>query len=358
MNGKVSTNEIMAIATGSMFAMFPGFANVLILSQSNNASLLALLIGFVIGLIPIFIIMFISKKMNTSLYQFLKDKFSFFGNILYIILLLMALFICFLSSWLMIDFIISQFLTRNSYYLIALIGSPIVAIGINKGFEVVSRTIFILFIISIITLTILGLFLIPYVDISNLKPYIDVPFKDIIKSSFTFISLGIIPIIYVLGLKSKVVDKEKFQKKLLYSYIIVSFIIFTFTFLIITVYGIDLAKILTYPAYALFKKVQVFGFIERIENISAFVFITEFFAQFSHLIYILKDGICLLFKFNNKKKVSIMVYLFAILIPCISIYLFKTYDLISYLKYSPYIVSIIYLVVIIIFIRCLFIKKA
>src|SRR5574344_660735 len=132
----------------------------------------------------------------------------------------MALFICFLSFFLMLDFIISQFLTRNSYYLIALIGSPIVAIGINKGFEVVSRTIFILFIISIITLTILGLFLIPYVDISNLKPYIDVPFKDIIKSSFTFISLGIIPIIYVLGLKSKVVDKEKFQKKLLYSYII------------------------------------------------------------------------------------------------------------------------------------------
>ena len=42
MNGKISSGEVMAICVGIIFAMFPGFANSLILISSKNASLLSL----------------------------------------------------------------------------------------------------------------------------------------------------------------------------------------------------------------------------------------------------------------------------------------------------------------------------
>ena len=67
MNGKVSSGEVMAICVGVIFAMFPGFANSLILNSSRNASLISLLIAFVIGLIPIFMIMFIKMYTNEDL---------------------------------------------------------------------------------------------------------------------------------------------------------------------------------------------------------------------------------------------------------------------------------------------------
>ena len=64
MNQKISSGQSMAISVALIFAMFPGFANSLILSQSKNASLLAVLIGFILGIIPALTIAYISKKIN------------------------------------------------------------------------------------------------------------------------------------------------------------------------------------------------------------------------------------------------------------------------------------------------------
>ena len=192
MNGKISSGEVLSICVAIIFAMFPGFANNLILSEAKNASLLSLGISFIVGLIPILMIMYISKKIDTNFATFAKNSLNWFGYILDFILLLVAIFTIFLSSWLAIDFIISQFLTRSSYYLMSIPISIVIAITVNKGIEVLSRTVFILFIISVpILLFLLGT-LIPYVDIQNLKPYIDVPFNNIFPSNvFTINVIGI-----------------------------------------------------------------------------------------------------------------------------------------------------------------------
>lgn len=358
MNSKISSGEVMAICVAIIFAMFPGFANNLILSEARNASLISLLVAFLIGLIPIFMIMFISKKIDTNFADFAKNSLKGFGYILDFILLIVALFTIFLSSWFAIDFIISQFLTRSSYYLIAILISIVLAIVVNKGIEVLSRTVFILFIISIpIIILILGT-LIPYVEPNNLKPYVDVPFKNIIKSSWVFLSLAISPVFYILGLKNVTKDKKNFSRKVLMGYIIASLLIFLFLFFIISVYGIDLGSLLTYPVYGIFKKVQVFGFIERIENFGAMFLITAFFSQFSYFIYAIKNNICDMFKIKNKKKETFIIYFLSLSIPLLSIYLFQTYDLNNYIEYTPYIIGIFYVCLIIFFIRALFMKDA
>ena len=356
MNGKISSGEVMAICAAMVFAMFPGFANTLILTHSKNASLISLVISYVIGLIPILMIMYISKKVDSNFFEFTKKNFKALGYILDIILLLLAIFTMFISSWLALDFIISQFLTRSSYYFIAILISIILAITVNKGVESLSRTIFLLFIISVPIILLLLLALIPYVELDNLKPYIDVNVKEIIHSSWVFLSVAISPVIYILGLKNITKDKKNFSRKIIIGYSISSFLIFVLLFFIISVYGIDLGSLLTYPVYGLFKKVQIFGFIERIENFAAIFLITAYFSQFAYLVYAVKNNISDMFKIKSEKKKRVMTYIIAIIIPLISIYLFKTYELTLFVKYVPYILSCFFIILIIVFIRSLFIK--
>lgn len=357
MNGKISSGEVMAICVSIIFAMFPGFANTLILTQAKNASLISILIAFIIGLIPILMIMFISKKIDTNFFQFAKKNLKAFGYILDIILLALAIFTIFVSSWLAIDFIISQFLTRSSYYLISIFISVIIAITVNKGIEPLTRTIFILFIISIPIIFLLLTALIPYIELDNLKPYIDVSFKNIMQSSWVFLSIAISPVFYILGLKNITKDKKNFPRKILVGYIIASFLILTIIFFIIAVYGIDLGSLLTYPVYGLFRKVQIFGFIERIENFAAIFLITAYFSQFAYFVYAIKNNISDMFNIKSKKKKTLITYALSISIPLISIYLFKTYELATFIKYVPYIFGAFYIILIIFFIRCLLIKK-
>ncbi len=357
MNEKISSGEVMAICVGIIFAMFPGFANSLILISSKNASLLSLGISFVLGFIPIFMIMYISMKIDTNFFKFSTENFKVFGYVLNILLLMLAIFTIFISTWLMMDFIISQFLTRNSYYLIAVFISIIWAFVVNQGIETLSRTIFLIFIISVTVIVLLLLTLIPYVDLNNLKPFVDVPFKKILNSSFVFLSTSISPIFYILGLKYITKDKKNFSRKILVSYIIASCLIFMILFFIISVYGIELGSILTYPVYGLFKKVQIFGFIERIENFAAMFLITAFFAQISYFVYVIKNNISYMFAIKSSIKQNILTYVIAIIIPIVSIYCFKNYSLSLYISYVPYVLVIFYVILIIYFVKCLFIRK-
>lgn len=358
MNNKISSGEVLAITTAVMLGLFPGLANFLILSTSRNASILSILISFIAGLIPIFIIMFISKKIKSeNLFDFLINKFKGFGYVLNIILILGAIFIIFITSWLFTDFVISQFLTRNSYYPIALCFVLLAIFSVSHGLEVFSRSIFILFIFSMIVLTVLWGFLTPYVDLNNLKPYIDVGPVRILKSSFMIITLVCAPSIYILNLKNKVTDKKNFERKILVSYIIILILIFFIITFFLAVYGIDIANIATYPAYAVFKKIEVLGFVERIENFAAIVLVTMHYAQFTFFLYYLKDTFNSMIKIKNKKKINILVYLLSCIITIVSIYLFKSYNLISFIHFAPFIISFIFIIIIIIFIRCLFIKK-
>ena len=352
MNGKISSGEILTITIGLITALFPGITNALILNTSKNASLISVLIGIVIGLIPILLITKISNNIKTeTLKEYIVKKLGIFGHILNTLLILIATFILFLNSWLIIDFIISQFLTRTSYYFIAIIFFAIIAWTVNKGIEVASRTIFILFLFTSIIMIFLWICLTPYIDLNNLKPYIDVGTNKIIKSSIIYLTYITMPIIYILDLKHITNDKKNFERKIIISYIFSSIIIEIFLFLIISVYGINLSTILTYPVYALFKKIQILGFIERIENFAAIQIIVAFYAQGIYLIYYLKENITKILKITNTKHINITTYLISLIIPIISIAIFKNYSLVNIVKLSPYIISSITIVIILLFLK-------
>lgn len=352
MNGKISSGEVFVIAVGLVVALFPGVTNALILNTSKNSSLITVMATTVIGIIPVLLMTSISKKIdNESLKEFLLKKYGLLGNVLNVLLIIVAIFILFLNSWLIIDFIISQFLTRTSYYFIAIMLFTIIGWTINKGIETLSRTIFIVFSIMSVVMILLWIFLIPYVDLNNLKPYIDVTKVKIIQSSLIYLVYISMPLFYILDLKHITSDKENFERKIILAYIASTLIVIAFLFFIISVYGINFAAILTYPVYALFKKIQILGFIERIENFAAVQIIVAFYAQSVYLIYYLKENIVNYLKTKNKYIKDMITYIIAIIIPIISIFIFKNYNLVMIVKISPAIISSIAIVIILLFIK-------
>ncbi len=351
MNEKISSSETLAIEVGLITALFPGIINPLLLTISKNASIISLLISMFLGIIPLFIILTISKSITTeSLKDYMINNLGLLGKILNIILIAIAIFILFLNSWLIIDFIISQFLTRTSYYFIVVVFFTIIGYTLNKGVETTSRTIFVLTILVSIIMIALWICLIPYVNLNNLKPYIDVTSTRIMKSSIFNAIYFSIPIIYLLDLKHITNDKENFEKAIIKGYIISSTIILIFIFLILAVYGIELSTVLTYPIYALFKKIQILGFIERIENFAAIQIIVVFYIQATYLIYYIKEN--LLKSKNSSKSINkLITYSTSLIIPLTSIYIFKNYNLITILKKYPYIIGSITIIIIVLFIK-------
>ena len=132
---------------------------------------------------------------------------------------------------------------------------------------------------------------------------------------------------------------------------------FLFLLFTILIYGIDFSKILTYPSYSLFKKVELLGFIERIENIVSLIFFAGFYAAFIYYVYFISDNIKEVFKIKTKRMNNILIFIISLGISTLSVYLFKNYDLYFLINYYLYIVLIYFIILIIIFIRCLFIKK-
>lgn len=356
MNEKISSGEILTIEIGLITALFPGIINPLLLNISKNASLISLLISMFLGTIPLFMILTISKSITTeSLNDYIINNFGVLGKVLNVILMAIAIFILFLNSWLIIDFIISQFLTRTSYYFIAIVFFTIIGYTINKGIETTSRTIFVLTGLVSIIMVALWICLIPYTNLNNLKPYIDVTSTRIIKSSILNTVYISMPLVYLLDLKHITSDKENFEKRIIKGYTISSLIILVFIFFILAVYGIELSTILTYPIYALFKKIQILGFIERIENFAAIQIIVVFYIQAAYLIYYIKENL-LKSKNSNESIKKIITYLTSLIIPVTSIYIFKNHNLITILKESPYIIGSIIIIIIILFIKKTFSK--
>lgn len=351
MNKKISTNELFAISICMSGALFPGFGSPFLLRYGKSTSLITNVLGFLLGLIPLLMMIFIFKKMkNENIFNFNKRKLSILGYIINIILIAIASFIAFINSWSLFNFIISQFLTRNSYYIISLCLCSIIAISVIKGIESIGRTTLLLITILIITMIISSGLLIPNIKIDNLLPILNISKTNFLKSTIMYLSLTSLPIFFLLGInKQKIVDKENYSKKIIISSIFTLIAVTGYLFLILATFGTELSSIFAYPEYTLFKSIRSFEFIQRIENILAIVIYIAYFGNFAYLIYFIKEGINSFIPIKNKITNNILIYILAITIPFISIYSFKKYKLMYLYEITPYIISILLPLIIIVF---------
>ncbi|CAH2214384.1 GerAB/ArcD/ProY family transporter [Tepidibacter aestuarii] len=157
-----------------------------------------------------------------------------------------------------------------------------------------------LFICLIIFLVITGvLALVPNTDINNILPILDKGIKPVIKGAFGVFSFPFAETILFCLVFSSLKDNQSPYKVYIFGLIIGGVIVFTTSLTELLVLGSNLYGNLFFPAQHALSKVNIGGFIQRIEIITSISFLTGGFIKISICLLGACNGIAKLFSFNN-----------------------------------------------------------
>ena len=172
---KIGTTELTFLVMSICLALFPAFGTATIINYGKNASIISIIIGSIIGLIPLFIILYIAKfTTDKNILEVNDEKFKMFGKFINILYFIGIVFIGFCISWQVINFTISHLLTRTSYYVVGIILFSVMSYAIVKGNEVILRSNLILTMLGSVLFIFIFIFLIPKIKIDNFLPIINV----------------------------------------------------------------------------------------------------------------------------------------------------------------------------------------
>ena len=349
---KIGNVEFVLFIMSICLALFPAFGTATIINYGKNTAIISIFIGSILGLIPLFMILYISKFIdNKNIFEVNREKFKFFGKIINIMYFIGIISIGFCISWQVINFTINHLLTSTSYYSVGIVLFSVMAYAIVKGNEVIVRSNLILTILGSILFVFVIIFLIPKIEINNFYPIINVKPKSIFINSLIIPTLTIYPLVSILSIKKdSISNKRKYNKCVLFGYTSSIITIIIFVTLILGIYGSSMASLFTFPEYYIFKKIRAFEFISRIENIAAALIYISFFGNMTSLMNFVKHYVKDRFNIKNVNIINITTYFLALIVPILSIYIFKKYQNLEILKYYPIFSSILLITLIINFI--------
>lgn len=355
---KISYLELGALIIIQTVTTFFGISISILKEGAGVNSWLSSLISYLIGIIPLLILIYISNYQSNLT---LKEKIDYlFGNkIGFIINTIFSLLLISLAITLLYNinnFILSQFLYRTPFLVSCTLLMILIIYNVNKGINVITKTALLLLIINIILYTINITSLFQHIDINNFLPLLKENTKNIIPTSIKISCINYLPLLTILTIpKNKLTVPEKYSKTIIIAYIIGAIISFGLVITTFGVLGIDLINTFEYSEYIVLRKVKLLGFLERIENIISLQWIIGSFVYLTFIIYIISKNIP---HKSNKKDKYITLIIGTILI-ILTIYIFKDNTIFdTYIKkIFPYIMGSILLIYIILFIKILFSKK-
>lgn len=354
---KISYLELSSLILIIVISMYSGI-NINILKEDVGInSWIAVILSYIIGFIPVLLIIYISKyKEKLNLFEKIKNLYGkIFGNIINIFISLILLIIGITLLYNVTSFTTTQFLFRTPLLISSILLILLVIYNVNKEISVISHVSlilmllnFTLFIISFISLTQEG-------HLDNLLPILKENTNNIFFTSIKIASMNTLPLITILIIpKEQITNQKKYNKTIILSYLLGSIISLLVVIGTISVLGIYLVKFFEFPEYAVLKKVKLFGFLERIENIVAIQWIIGNYMYLTIIIYCISKSIS-----NNSKKVfKYTSIITGLIIVIASKYLFKNITIFNtYIKnIFPYIISSLIIVYILIIIK-IFIDK-
>lgn len=321
---KVSWFGYKSIIFNLLKALTLGMSTYLMFSISQVDTYIAALLGLFVGIIPFFMIMYISDNKNGEDIIDLNIRLfgKIFGNILNIILNIVFIFLSVLVLFNLSQFIGTQYIPDTSPVYIKLLILLAVMYTSSKGLSTIAK------VNQFIAYTTLGLFLlsicglISKVNISNILPICANGSMPIIKSTIIYAISSIAPLFLITIIPKKNIDGNKYSKKgFLIFYIISSLIVVFIIFFTIAIQGINLINIYRFPEYVVLREFSLFTIIERVEKTLSleFVFNVIMFMIFSF--YFVIESIKKVMK--NKKDKSYLSWIIGIICLIITSNIFK-----------------------------------
>lgn len=355
---KISCLELASIIIVQVVTMFSGI-NITILKEGADInSWLSAIITYIIGIIPILAIIYIANyQKDLNLFEKINNLFGKkIGFIINIIISLLLLVLGMTILYNIINFILSQLLYRTPFLISCLLFMSLVIYNANKGINVISKSCLLLLMLNIGLFIINILALYQQTDFSNFLPLLKVNTSGIIPTFLKIFSINLLPIISILIIpKNRISDPTKYNKTIIISYIVGVIISISLVIVTFGVLGINLVKAFEYPGYIVLRKIELFGFLERIENIISLQWIVGSFIYLSLIIYTISKSIPL----KSVKSHKIINLLVGITLIILVTNIFKNNTIFDnyIINIFPYIMSVFILIYVVTIIKVLFSKK-
>ena len=337
MNTKISKKGFASIIYFITQVMFLRVGTTQILNSAKSGSIYSIVLGSLFSLIILFfIIKLCNYEKDLTLFEKIEKLYGKFGKIINLFLVIIfSLFFIYLL-WSINSYVQNKYLDQTPSYIILLLFLIPTIWCATLDMKTIAKVSLSLFFISIIMIlfSISNLFM--SIDFENFKPFFNTPFFTIIKNALVFTAYFVTPTFMMITVpKNMIYDSKNLTKEVTKFYILSEINYICIFIFIIGIFGVELAKIFSYPEYSLMKKVNYFDFIQHIENIATIQFLYCLFISNvmslnfikSYLIHIKKYkkipyfiiiGICLflsLILFNNTtigynfiKKYYIYIY--------------------------------------------------
>lgn len=325
---------------------------------------ISIIIGAILGIIPFFMFKKIQEKgKDKNIMELNIDLFGkLFGNIINIILMLFCLSILLITLWNLTNFISSQYLYNTPQLFIAFIFTVPTIYLLSKNYKIMGRAFVIFFIIEIILYLLSFIGLVGQVKFTNIFPMLENGISPIIKASLVYISYNILPLfmLTIFPLENIILKKNKkhFTRNVLFTYIFTNICTFITMFFLVSVFGIELARLYQYPLFQLLRRVEFGGFIQRAEATLSIHWIICIFVFNVICFLFIREGLkCM---FNKNKIIDKIFPIFIIGTTYASTLIFKNNTIANkfIINYYGYFMGIAFFIIPIIILLFIKLKKS
>ena len=266
---KITNLQLASLIYFIMHANFIGITFNSISKILKEDSYLGILLGSIIGLIPLLIYLYIfnyEPSLNIN-EKNIKLFGKYLGNIINIIISILTLLVITISFSNLVTIIHSDYLSKTPIILVIITFLIPIYYSLYTGLKSICRASLIFLFITIILVIISNLGLLIQIDINNFKPFF-YNNSNLLNGSIYFITYNITPL-YLINIipKSDIVNNNKTNKYIVIFYIISILSLLATTLNIIGIFGIKLTSLYQYPEFQILKHVSIIGISSRIDSI-------------------------------------------------------------------------------------------
>ena len=292
-----------------MHSCFVGISinNLFFISKQNTP--ISILFAIIIGLVPIFIFLYIMNyKPNLSIIELNQELFGRkIALILNLLLLGFVLSLAVTIFYNLCNFINSQYLYRTPVTMIGIIFAIGIWYMLSKGLPTFARVIMILLYIDIFLYLLSFIGLVGQVDINNLRPFMDEGLQPIVTGSLHYVAYNILPIFLLTIIPKDQIKKDRhFNQHVIYSYLITNVMLFIIAFCTLSILGIELCQLYQYAEFHILKRVSILGFITRVENTLSIQWIFDMLITCAIAVYFVENGIKRIWHTQSEKNEKII----------------------------------------------------
>ena len=310
-------------------ALFLGGGLANIISLSKQDCWISAIFGILIGIMFIYLIHYSTNNMNITLHDYLKDKKIISITIKYLLLITSCfiILICLLAITSLLD---NYYLPLTPPLVLSISFIIICIFSIHKGHTAFIRVVETLFPLCLLIVIIKTLMLTNSMHLNYFLPILTVNTKNILFASLNYSTITAIPFLLIIDEKISLKNK------------IIHYLIGTFSTLLIiisvtAVLGYPLMETLSFPEYAILRKIEFLDFIENIENIIAIIWFIDLYVLLTTSSFCIK-------KIFNKKTSYILIIIITIVF---NLFIIKNYNIVI-LIYNYYIYILFILLILII----------